>query len=131
MLEPLTSNVFVWPYPAPTEVNGIHVAPGAIPKPQRGVVWLVGPGMWIPGGPNGVTRTPIDVKKGQIVLYSQAASWEIETDGVTYRVFNGMQGLIAVDGEVEADWEPPKDKPQDAPLGLGRREILRPINIHV
>src|SRR4051812_37552845 len=63
-------------------VGGIIIPDTAKEKPKKGRVLAVGPGAKDENG----KRIPIDVKEGEIVLFTQWAGNEIKMDGKEYLV---------------------------------------------
>jgi chaperonin GroES len=61
-----------------TTASGIVLPDTAKEKPQRGKVLAVGDGKW---DEDGEKRIPLDVKKGDEVLYSKYGGTEITVDG--------------------------------------------------
>jgi chaperonin GroES len=61
-----------------TTASGIVLPDTAKEKPQRGKVLAVGEGKW---DEDGEKRIPLDVKKGDEVLYSKYGGTEITVDG--------------------------------------------------
>jgi chaperonin GroES len=62
--------------------GGIIIPDTAKEKPQEGKVIAVGPGKWDENG----KRIPLDVKKGDRVLFGKYASNEIKIDGVEHLI---------------------------------------------
>lgn len=61
-----------------TTASGIVLPETAQEKPQRGKVLAVGDGRWDEDGEN---RIPLDVEKGDEVLYSKYGGTEVTIDG--------------------------------------------------
>jgi chaperonin GroES len=61
-----------------TTASGIVLPDTAKEKPQRGKVLAVGDGKW---DEDGAKRIPLDVAKGDEVLYSKYGGTEITVDG--------------------------------------------------
>ena len=77
-LKPLDDRIVVLPNEAEqTTASGLVIPDTAKEKPQQGEVLAVGPGRW---SDDKGTHTPLDIKVGDIVLYSKYGGTEI-TDG--------------------------------------------------
>ena len=75
-----------------TTISGIVLPDTAKEKPQEGEVVAVGPGRLLENG----TRSALEVKVGDKVLYSKYAGTEVKKDGVEYLVLNGERDILAV-----------------------------------
>ena len=62
--------------------GGIIIPDTAKEKPQEGKVIAVGPGRWDENG----KRMPMEVKKGDSVLFGKYAGSEIKIDGVKHLI---------------------------------------------
>lgn len=71
--------------------GGLIIPDTAKEKPQRGEVIAVGPGKM---GDDG-KRTPLDVKAGDMVLFSKYAGTEIKMDGIEH-VFMREDDILGV-----------------------------------
>jgi chaperonin GroES len=71
--------------------GGIIIPDTAKEKPQEGEVIAVGPGKL---GDNG-KRTPMEVRKGDRVLFSKYAGTEIKIDGIEH-VFMGQDDVLGI-----------------------------------
>ncbi|MEQ1872682.1 MAG: co-chaperone GroES [Ilumatobacteraceae bacterium] len=77
-LKPLDDRIVVKPNEAEqTTASGLVIPDTAKEKPQQGEVLAVGPGRW---SDDKGSHTPLDIKVGDIVLYSKYGGTEI-TDG--------------------------------------------------
>ena len=77
-LRPLGDRVVIKPTPREEMTKtGIVLPDTAKEKPQEGLILSVGPGRILDDG----KREPIDVKKGQKVLYAKYAGTEFKIDG--------------------------------------------------
>lgn len=65
-----------------TTPGGIVLPDTANEKPQKAKVIAVGPGAYDDKG----TRRPLDVKEGDVVIYSRYAGTEIKVDGEEYLI---------------------------------------------
>lgn len=76
-LRPLGNRVVVEPFEAPAKKGNIILPDGAKEKPQRGKVLAVGKGKKNDNG----TPIPMEMKVGDIIVYSKYTGNEIECDG--------------------------------------------------
>ncbi len=91
-LVPLADRVIVGPADEKKSKTGIIIPANASKeKPVQGIVIAVGPGRINDAG----TRLPLQVKVGDIVLFSKYGPEEITLDGVTYYVLREDQ-LLAI-----------------------------------
>jgi len=72
--------------------GGIIITDTAKEKPQEGKVVAVGPGKWDENG----KRIPLEVKKGNHVLFGKYAGNEIKIEGVEYLIMreDDILGII-------------------------------------
>jgi chaperonin GroES len=78
-LKPLGDRVVVQPVEEEeTTASGIVLPDTAKEKPQKGKVLAIGDGKW---DEDGKKRIPLDVEKGDEVLYSKYGGTEIQVDG--------------------------------------------------
>ena len=78
MLKPLGDRIVVKALEAESvSVGGIVLPDTAKEKPQRATVLAVGPGKLLENG----TRSAIDVKEGDVVVYSKYGGTEIKIGG--------------------------------------------------
>ena len=72
--------------------GGIIIPDTAKEKPQEGKVIAVGPGKWDENG----KRIPLDVKKGDRVLFGKFAGSEVKSEGVEYLIMreSDILGII-------------------------------------
>ena len=84
-IRPLADKVLVQRLEAETKTAGGIVLPDtAKEKPQRGKIVSVGEGKLLDDG----TRQKVQVKKGQIVLFTSYAGTEIKIEGKEYLIMN-------------------------------------------
>ena len=76
-----------------TTASGIVLPDTAKEKPQRGKVLAVGDGKW---DEDGEKRIPLEVKKGDEVLYSKYGGTEIQVDGEDVLVLRESDVLAKV-----------------------------------
>ncbi len=74
--------------------SGIIIPDTAKEKPQEGEVVAVGPGRL---DKDGLKRLPMDVKKGDRVLFENWGGKDYKTDGVDYKILreDEILGIIA------------------------------------
>ncbi|AAZ56632.1 co-chaperone GroES [Thermobifida fusca] len=95
VLKPLEDRVVVQPLEAEqTTASGLVIPDTAKEKPQEGKVLAVGPGRW---DDEGSKRIPLDVKEGDIVLYSKYGGTEVKYDGEEYLVLSARDLLAVVE----------------------------------
>ena len=91
-IKPLEDRVVVKPLDAEqTTASGLVIPDTAKEKPQEGVVLAVGPGRFEDG-----QRLPLDVKEGDIVLYSKYGGTEVKYNGEEYLVLSARDLLAVV-----------------------------------
>jgi len=84
MIQPLRDNVIIEPK-SPEEMtkSGIIIPDTADQKrPEQGTIVAVGPGKKMKDG----SKVPLDVKKGDVVLFSKYGPTEIEVNGKEYLI---------------------------------------------
>lgn len=95
VLKPLEDRVVVKTLEAEqTTASGLVIPDTAKEKPQEGEVLAVGPGRWDDEGEN---RIPMDVKVGDVVLYSKYGGTEVKYDGEEYLVLSARDILAVVE----------------------------------
>jgi chaperonin GroES len=83
-LKPLGDRVIVKQAEAETQTkSGLILADTAKEKPQKGTVIAVGEGKW---DEDGEKRIALDVKAGDIVIYSKYGGTEVKVDGDDYLI---------------------------------------------
>ena len=88
MLKPLADRVLIEPAPAEDKTaSGLIIPDTAKEKPLQGTVIAVGPGK---------KDEPMNVEKGNQVLYGQYSGTEIKLDGNTYLIMkeSDVYGII-------------------------------------
>lgn len=84
-LRPLSDRVLVKPLESETKTaGGIIIPDSAQEKPQEGTVVAVGPGKKSDDG----SVTPMDVKKGDRVLYGKWSGTEVKAGNETLMIMN-------------------------------------------
>ena len=82
VLKPLEDRIVVRPLEAEqTTASGLVIPDTAKEKPQEGEVLAVGPGRF---DDSGAKRVPLDVKVGDVVLYSKYGGTEVKYSGEEY-----------------------------------------------
>ena len=74
-------------------IGGIIVPDSAKEKPQRGTVMAVGNGAVKEDG----TRTALDVKPGDVILFGKYTNQEIKLDGEDYLVMRENEVLAVIE----------------------------------
>jgi chaperonin GroES len=94
-LQPLGDRVVIEPTPREEMTkSGIVLPDTAKEKPQEGLVLAVGPGRMLEDG----KREPMDVKKGDKVLYAKYAGTEFKVDGDELLIVSQKDVLAIVKG---------------------------------
>ena len=94
-LKPLGDRVVVRPVDEEeTTASGIVLPDTAKEKPQKGKVLAAGDGKW---DEDGEKRIPLDVSKGDVVLYSKYGGTEIKVDGEDLLVLRESDVLAVVE----------------------------------
>ena len=75
-----------------TTASGLVIPDTAKEKPQEGTVIAVGPGRFDDG-----VRTPIDVKVGDVVLYSKYGGTEVKYNNEEYLVLSARDVLAILE----------------------------------
>jgi chaperonin GroES len=92
-IKPLEDRVVVQPLEAEqTTASGLVIPDTAKEKPQEGVILAVGPGRFEDGN-----RLPLDVKVGDVVLYSKYGGTEVKYNGEEYLVLSARDVLAIVE----------------------------------
>jgi len=93
-IKPLEDRIVVQALEAETTTaSGIVIPDTAKEKPQEGAVLAVGPGRIDDKG----NRVPIDVKEGDIVLYSKYGGTEVKYAGQEYLVLSARDVLAIIE----------------------------------
>ncbi|MGA0865919.1 MAG: co-chaperone GroES [Candidatus Nanopelagicaceae bacterium] len=91
-IKPLEDRVVVKPLDAETTTaSGLVIPDTAKEKPQEGKVVAVGPGRFDDGD-----RVPMDVKEGDVVLYSKYGGTEVKYGGEEYLVLSARDILAII-----------------------------------
>jgi chaperonin GroES len=92
-IKPLSDRVVVKPAdPAEKRQSGIIIPDTAQEKPQEGEVFAVGPGKVNDEG----KKIPMEIKKGNKVLYGKYSGTEITVDGTEYLIIRESDILAVV-----------------------------------
>jgi chaperonin GroES len=94
VLKPLEDRIVVQTLEAEqTTASGLVIPDTAKEKPQEGEVLAVGPGRFDDAG---AKRVPMDVKVGDVVLYSKYGGTEVKYHGEEYLVLSARDVLAIV-----------------------------------
>jgi chaperonin GroES len=94
VLKPLEDRIVVSPLEAEqVTASGLVIPDTAKEKPQEGKVLAVGPGRFDDKG----ARVPVDVKVGDIVLYSKYGGTEVKYSGEEYLVLSARDVLAVIE----------------------------------
>ena len=94
VLKPLEDRIVVQPLEAEqVTASGLVIPDTAKEKPQEGKVLAVGPGRFDDKG----TRIPVDVKVGDVVLYSKYGGTEVKYSGQEYLVLSARDVLAVIE----------------------------------
>ena len=92
-IKPLEDRIVVQASEAETTTaSGIVIPDTAKEKPQEGKVLAVGPGRIDDKG----NRIPVDVKEGDVVIYSKYGGTEVKYNGQEYLLLNARDILAVV-----------------------------------
>ena len=92
-IKPLEDKIIVQASEAETTTaSGIVIPDTAKEKPQEGKVLAVGPGRIDDKG----NRIPVDVKEGDVVIYSKYGGTEVKHDGEDYLILSARDVLAIV-----------------------------------
>jgi chaperonin GroES len=92
-IKPLEDRIVVQPLDAEqTTASGLVIPDTAKEKPQEGVVLAIGPGRFEDG-----KRIELDVKVGDVVLYSKYGGTEVKYNGEDYLVLSARDVLAIVE----------------------------------
>ena len=94
-IRPLEDRIVVQPGEGEqVTASGIVIPDTAKEKPQEGSVLAVGEGRW---DDEGKKRIPLDVKVGDVVLYSKYGGTEVKYNGEEYLILSGRDVLAVLD----------------------------------
>jgi chaperonin GroES len=94
VLKPLEDRIVVEPLEAEqVTASGLVIPDTAKEKPQEGKVIAVGPGRVDDKG----VRVPVDVKVGDVVLYSKYGGTEVKYSGQEYLVLSARDVLAVIE----------------------------------
>ena len=94
VLKPLEDRIVVQPLEAETTTaSGLVIPDTAKEKPQEGTVIAVGPGRVDDKG----ERVPVDVKVGEVVLYSKYGGTEVKYNSEEYLVLSARDVLAVIE----------------------------------
>ncbi|NED94339.1 MULTISPECIES: co-chaperone GroES [Phytoactinopolyspora] len=93
-IKPLEDRIVVKPLEAEqTTASGLVIPDTAKEKPQEGEVVAVGEGRW---DEDGEKRIPVDVKVGDVVLYSKYGGTEVKYGGDELLILSSRDVLAVV-----------------------------------
>jgi chaperonin GroES len=93
-IQPLEDRIVVKTLEAEqTTASGLVIPDTAKEKPQEGEVISVGPGRVDDNG----NRIPLDIKVGDVVLYSKYGGTEVKYSGEEYLVLSARDVLAVID----------------------------------
>lgn len=91
-LKPLEDRIVVQALEAvQTTASGLVIPDTAKEKPQEGKVVAVGPGRFENG-----TRLPLDVKEGDVVIFSKYGGTEVKYNGEEFLILSARDVLAVV-----------------------------------
>ncbi len=98
MIKPLSDHVLLEPLREDKKKGGI-ILPDTVEKEksEKGKVIAVGPGKWINPPAGGGKRVPMEVKKGDVVLFTKYGPSEIKVDGKEYLIAREEDILAVLD----------------------------------
>ena len=76
-----------------TTASGLVIPDTAKEKPQEGTVVAAGPGRW---NEDGDGRVALDVKVGDVVIYSKYGGTEVKVDGEEYLILSARDVLATL-----------------------------------
>lgn len=93
-IKPLEDRVLVQPLEAETTTaSGLYIPDTAKEKPQEGKVIATGPGRVDDKG----VRIPMDVKQGDVVIFSKYGGTEVKYNNEEYLLLNARDILAVVE----------------------------------
>lgn len=93
-LKPIGDKIIVEPEKEEEKTkSGIVLPDTAKEKPQKGKVIAVGPGKILDNG----QRSPMEIKEGEIVIYSKYAGTEIKIDDKEYLILSDRDILAVLE----------------------------------
>ena len=93
-IKPLEDRIVIRQVEAePTTASGLVIPDTAKEKPQEGEVIAVGPGRVDDNG----NRIPVDVKVGDVVIYSRYGGTEVKYDGQEFQILSSRDVLAVVE----------------------------------
>ena len=93
-IKPLEDRILVQTLEAEqTTASGLVIPDTAKEKPQEGKVLAVGPGRF---DEDGEKRIPLDIKVGDVVIYSKYGGTEVKYNGEEYLLLNARDILAVV-----------------------------------
>lgn len=98
MIKPLSDHILVEPLREEKKKGGI-ILPDTVDKErsERGKVIATGPGKWVNLSTGESKRIPVEVKKGQIVLFKKYSPDEVKIDEKEYLIVREEDILAVLD----------------------------------
>jgi chaperonin GroES len=94
-IKPLEDRILVQPLEGEqTTASGLVIPDTAKEKPQEGTVLAVGPGRF---DEDGEKRIPLDIKVGDIVIYSKYGGTEVKYNNEEYLILSARDVLAVVE----------------------------------
>ena len=94
-VKPLDDRIVVKPIEAETQTaSGLYLPETAKERPVQGTVVAIGPGKKLDSG----ERAPMNVKKGDVVVYSRYAGNEVEIKGAEHLIMRESELLGVLEG---------------------------------
>jgi len=94
-VKPLDDRIVVKPIEAETQTaSGLYLPETAKERPVQGTVVAIGPGKKLDSG----ERAPMNVKKGDVVVYSRYAGSEVEIKGAEHLIMRESELLGVLEG---------------------------------
>ncbi len=94
-IKPLEDRILVQQLDAEqTTASGLVIPDTAKEKPQEGTVLAVGPGRF---NEDGDERIPLDVKVGDVVIYSKYGGTEVKYQGEEYLILSARDVLAIIE----------------------------------
>ena len=94
-VKPLDDRIVVKPIEAETQTaSGLYLPESSKERPVQGTVVAVGPGKKLDSG----DRAPMNVKKGDVVVYSRYAGNEVEIKGAEHLIMRESELLGVLEG---------------------------------
>ena len=94
-VRPLEDRILIKPTEPETKTaSGLYLPETAKERPMQGTVVATGPGLLLENG----ERAPVNVKKGDTVVYGKYSGSDIEVDGHDVKILRESEILAKVSG---------------------------------